>query len=207
MLFLETTQSDQNFSPLILVTTSEIISLDGKNGNVELHFQHDKKCLTRTLLFSLLFIEGLRYEIAEINQCASHPYTHTHTHTHTHTRVVAVMELWDVLLSCNGMVSRTFICVHKTFEGKTSETLCIKTCTEQFGANGNPSNLYSGSARFNIAPGRYGFPSFLHFCILRPKYSLSFPIYFSIQKSSYHQTVCNQNHWQCHNIWRELSIL
>ena len=79
------------------------------------------------------------------------------------------MELGDVLLSCNSVVSYTFLCIQKAFQGKMSETLRVKTCTEQVGSNGNPSNLYSGSARFKISPGRYGFSLFPLFLYISPK--------------------------------------
>jgi len=67
------------------------------------------------------------------------------------------MGLGDVLLSCNCVDSHTFLCVQNSFQGKMSETLRVKTHTEQVDSNGNPSNSYSGSARFKIAPGHYVF--------------------------------------------------
>jgi hypothetical protein len=79
------------------------------------------------------------------------------------------MELRGVLLSCNSVVSYIFLCIQKVFQGKMSETLRVKTCTEQVGSNGNPSNLYSRSARFKIAPGRYGFSLFPLFLYVTSK--------------------------------------
>jgi hypothetical protein len=167
VLFLETTQSDQSSFPMNVGNHFP----RWKEWQCWATFSARKKCLTRTLFYSLYFIEGLARKIstfsAEINQSESRPYINTHTHTHTHARahVVAFMELGNVLLSCNSVVSQTFLCVQNSFQGKMSGTLRVKTCTEQSGSNGNPSNLYSGSARFKIAPGRYGFslfPSFLY---------------------------------------------
>jgi hypothetical protein len=86
------------------------------------------------------------------------------------------MELGDVLLSCNSVVSYTFLCIQKAFQSKMSETLRVKTCTEQVGSKGNPSNLYSVSAGFKIAPGRYGFSLFSLFLYVTSKivFQLSF---------------------------------
>jgi hypothetical protein len=60
LLLLEITQSDQSgFRPSFSYERRKSIPTMEKMS-VEQHFQHDKKCLTRTSLFSLFFIQGLR---------------------------------------------------------------------------------------------------------------------------------------------------
>jgi hypothetical protein len=100
VLFLETKQSDQSGFRMNVGNQFP----RWKEWQFWATFSARKKCLTRTLLYSLYFIEGLPRKIntfsAEINQSESRPYTHTHTHTRARARTrTHTSHSWDLGMS------------------------------------------------------------------------------------------------------------
>ena len=117
LLLLEITQSDQSgFSPLIFVWTSKINSHYGKN-ECRATFSARQKVLNENLVIFIILYSGFTLEKGVrffLRRLISLRLSLARTHTHT----CRSHGTW--------VVSYTFLCVQKAFQGKMQERWALK---------------------------------------------------------------------------------